>query len=248
MNRGLQKPPGADSMSYILEALRRADAERQQGQLPGLHSPFDQAPLRPEPAGRRGPIVAVGLLTVTLAAGLGAWWWASPGRPAESTARAVAAAPALPSRLPASAPTAPAQERSPALPPLPVVVSAAPAPAPVLAAAVEPAAAPPPASTPTPTTALPDTRAGQKSTLPLSPPASARAQPLTELPEAQRSQLPPLKVGGSVWSDSAPSRFVILDGQVLREGDLIVPGLVLERIDRRSVTLRWRERRLEIGL
>ena len=244
-------------MSYILEALRRADAERQQGQLPGLHSTVADPPVRPEPAGRRGAVVAAGLLTVTLAAGLGTWWWwASPGQPAASTARAVAAPPASPAQVPSSAPTSPAQEPASALPPLPVVVSAAPAPAP--AAVVEPAAAPLPTPTPTPTstststststTALPDTRAGQKSTPALSPPATARAQPLTELPEAQRSQLPPLKVGGSVWSDSAPSRFVILDGQVLREGDPIAPGLVLERIDRRSVTLRWRERRLEIGL
>ena len=236
-------------MSYILEALRRADAERQQGQLPGLHSTVADPPVRPEPAGRRGAVVAAGLLTVTLAAGLGTWWWwASPGQPAASTARAVAAPPASPTRVQSSAPPAPAQESAPALPPLLVVVSAAPAPVP--AAVVDPAAAslPTPTPTPTPTTALPDTRAGQKSTPAVSPPATARAQPLTELPEAQRSQLPPLKVGGSVWSDSAPSRFVILDGQVLREGDPIAPGLVLERIDRRSVTLRWRERRLEIGL
>jgi len=74
-----------------------------------------------------------------------------------------------------------------------------------------------------------------------------RAQPIGELPPAQRAELPPLRVGGSVWSDSAPSRFVILDGQVLREGDTVAPSLVLERIDRRSATLRWRERRLEIG-
>ena len=53
-------------------------------------------------------------------------------------------------------------------------------------------------------------------------------------------QLPPLVSGGSVWSDSAASRFVILDGQVLREGDAVAPGLVLERIERKGVALRSR--------
>ena len=81
-----------------------------------------------------------------------------------------------------------------------------------------------------------------------SPVAAPRATPLDDLPEAQRRELPALTVGGSVWSDSAASRFIIVDGQVLREGDLVTPGLVLERIDRKSAVLRWRDMRLEIGL
>ncbi|MCY7314794.1 MAG: general secretion pathway protein GspB, partial [Rubrivivax sp.] len=88
---------------------------------------------------------------------------------------------------------------------------------------------------------------------PAQPPATGGATatrpiPLAQLPEPQRRELPPLALGGSVWSDNAPSRFVILDGQVLREGDSIAPGLVLERIQRKSVLLRWRELRLEIAL
>lgn len=39
----------------------------------------------------------------------------------------------------------------------------------------------------------------------------------------------------------------MLDGQVLREGDSVAPGLVLERIAQKSAILRWREqRRIEL--
>ena len=71
---------------------------------------------------------------------------------------------------------------------------------------------------------------------------------MQQLASDLRRELPPLVVGGSVWSDSAASRFVILDGQVLREGESVAPGLVLERIQPKAVVLRWREMRVEITL
>jgi general secretion pathway protein B len=70
---------------------------------------------------------------------------------------------------------------------------------------------------------------------------------LAQLPAEQRRELPPLAVGGSVWSDNASSRFVLLDGQLLHEGDSIAPGLVLERIAPRSAWLRWRGQRIELA-
>ena len=70
--------------------------------------------------------------------------------------------------------------------------------------------------------------------------------PLAALSPEQRRDLPPLAVSGAVWSASAGSRFVMLNGQLVREGDTIAPGLVLERIDTKSAVLRWRD--LRIGL
>ena len=72
--------------------------------------------------------------------------------------------------------------------------------------------------------------------------------PLQQLAAELRRELPPLVVGGSVWSDHPGSRFVVLDGQVAHEGDTLAPGLVLERIQPRAVLLRWRDMRLEIKL
>ena len=78
--------------------------------------------------------------------------------------------------------------------------------------------------------------------------APLKAVPLQQLAADLRRELPPLAVSGSVWSDNPGSRFVILDGQVVREGDSIAPGLLLERIQPKAVLLRWRDMRLEIKL
>jgi general secretion pathway protein B len=71
---------------------------------------------------------------------------------------------------------------------------------------------------------------------------------LAELGAEQRRELPPLSLGGSVWSESALSRFVIINGQVVREGDTAAPGVVVDRIGPKAVWLRWRELRLEIPI
>jgi general secretion pathway protein B len=60
--------------------------------------------------------------------------------------------------------------------------------------------------------------------------------------------MPPMNVGGSIFSDSAASRFVIINGQVVREGETAAPGVVLERIGAKSAVLRWRDLRIEVPL
>ena len=194
-------------MSYILDALRRADAERQQGGVPGLHTPVGPQSALPAPQSPRLLWSGAAVLLLILSGALG-WWWTRPAVVVVNAVASPAAALVIP-----PAPTAAV--------PLPIVVSAAP-----VAAAV-PAAAPASAA------------------LPLPVPKSV---PLQQLASDLRRELPPLVVGGSVWSDSAASRFVILDGQVLREGESVAPGLVLERIQPKAVLLRWREMRVEIAL
>ncbi len=192
-------------MSYILDALRRAEAERQQGQVPGLHdapavAATASAPA-PNPARRYGWLVPA----LLLAAGAAWWWWPRPGV------------------VPVVAPV--------------VVPAAAPAPvAPPVAAAVQPAPLPVVVSAPPPP--------------PPAAPASAAERPLrfTELsPDMQRA-LPSLVPSGSVWSDQPAARFVVLNGQVLREGDTVAPGLVLERLQPKSALLRWRGLLIELPL
>jgi general secretion pathway protein B len=84
------------------------------------------------------------------------------------------------------------------------------------------------------------------------PPAASRApivtqvRRLADLPPEQRRELPALAVSGSVWSDQPGARFVVLDGQVLREGDRLAAGLVLVKLAPRSATLRWRDGLIEV--
>ena len=227
-------------MSYILDALRRADAERQQGGVPGLHTPASSQAALPAPPSQWLLWCGAAALLLMLAGAL-AWWWT---RPALVVVNAVAAPSTAPSTLPSARPaTAPAAVDLPppaTAAPLPIVVSAAPVPAAV------PTAVPTAMPTAMPT-AVPEAVRTAPASAALPAPA-ARTVPLQQLTSDSRRELPPLVVGGSVWSDSAASRFVILDGQVLREGETVAPGLVLERIQPKSVLLRWRDMRLEIAL
>lgn len=127
-------------MSYILDALQRADAERGRGNVPGLHA--RQLPTALEEAatartGLRGPLVWGGLLVLVLAATVaGLWMWRSPASPSAPVAMATASQPA-----PAATPVA--------SPPLPAAVPAVPAaPAAPVAPVVSPAAPTAPIATP----------------------------------------------------------------------------------------------------
>ena len=195
-------------MSYILEALRRSQAERERGQVPGLNAQAAPAGDLPADEPRSRPALWLGIgLGAGAVLALVAWWALRP---------APAPAPVV------SMPAAPAVAPAPA-PALPVVVSAPPAPAPAAPAA----SAPPP---------------------PVASAPAARTPTLAELSAEQRRELPPLVMGGSIWSENALSRFVIVNGQVVREGEAAAPGVTVERIAPKSVTMKWRELRFELPL
>ena len=102
-------------MSYILDALRRADAERSRGVVPGLHA--QSLPGDTEPAARNySPLVwAAGGAGALLAAGVAVLLWA-PWRAAPAPDARVALAPA-PELVPTTRDNAPAQPAQGELPP-----------------------------------------------------------------------------------------------------------------------------------
>jgi general secretion pathway protein B len=85
---------------------------------------------------------------------------------------------------------------------------------------------------------------------PAAAPASApeRALRFGELSAEQQRQMPALLPSGYVWSEQAASRFVVLNGQLMREGDTVAPGLVLERLLPKAAQLRWRGMLIELPL
>ena len=104
-------------MSYILDALKRAEAERDQGAIPGLHA--KQLASYDEPEVRTTPIWLWALAAAALvlaAGGSGYWWWRMP---AKEIVASSPSAPASPAQMPASDLPVPAA----ALPPTPVVVA-----------------------------------------------------------------------------------------------------------------------------
>ena len=243
-------------MSYILDALRRADAERQRGAVPGLHAPAG-AGLPAEAAAAPGaPARRLGLLAAALAllglAGAAGWLLrptAGPGAP-------VSARPA-PTVLPGPAAAMPPGLPMPPLPPLPPAVPAA---RPGLAGPAARSAQPLPAALPLqPGASAQRPALGSSSATAELAPAPAPVQPATaaaparwpslaELPEAQQREIGPLLVGGAMHAEQAALRIVILNGQVVHEGDKLGPELQVQQIRLKSVVLSLRGQRFELPL
>ena len=256
-------------MSYILDALRKAEAERQRGAVPGLHDQAGAAGLAAvsdasQRRGRRLPLI-IGLLVVAVALvgvlmlNRGLWPGAAvpPAQERErqaGTAQAPAGAQTVQSPAPAAGVTVAQAPVPPVTTPAPATVPS-PLPAPVPAPAAAPARLAAPAAVPLPTPQAPAPAAPQPApagnAIATPPPVAPAPQPLprlADLPEAQRRELPALVVSGAVQSPDPASRMLILDGQVLREGDAPAPGLLLERIGPRAAVFSRGGVRFEIPL
>ena len=226
-------------MSYILDALRKADAERERGRIPGIHAQqltAASADADTEAADRSKPLlwVIIGLL-VALVVALA---WNMLGRDG------AALTPTAATRLPADAASATPAASAAALQPVPAIAATATATAASAAAA---------ASTASVTAHAAHKRAVRKPavarTAPAKEPAPAPAQrvyALNELPADIRQQLPALVVGGASYSTNPTSRMLILNGQVFHEGDRLTPDLVLQQIKLKAAVLEFKGYRYEI--
>lgn len=228
-------------MSYILDALRRAQAERGRGGVPGLHTPAVAASSAAEVPQSSGGnrlvwLIAAGAAAIALVL---AWLQFSPkaSAPAPTPPPAVVASAVVqpepaPVLVPAPAP-APIPTPAPVAPPepAPVVIDVTPPPPPPPPAPpVVPQAKPAvvaPAPKPAPAVANPAAPDNAKVATAPSTPVYA----VGELPAAVREQLPALQLAGITYSSNSKYRMVIVNGQVLHEGESAGPGLVLERIE-----------------
>lgn len=245
-------------MSFILDALRKSETARRRSEAPDL---FATMPATAEPARARPawPLWAVGIVgTLSL---LVALWLFSQRTPAPQptpvasenptgtaleaeteadppTFTPMPAATQTPSPVPA-APTRDVATAEPTTPP--VAVPADNTTLPVPDRTPESASVPP--TLPEPSNAPSQT----PSTSPIAPPAVDQPLALADLDPAMRKQLPPLKLSMHLWNETASQRFVILDGQRLKEGDAL-GEIVVERISRDGAVLSWRGSRLKIEL
>ena len=231
-------------MSYILEALRKAEADRRRGAVPDLHAqvlPAGAAAAEPVPARSALPLWLGGAALLAGAAAAG-WLWM--GRQ-ETPARVVAEPPAPPPKvaMPPPVEVPPAAQAAPSAPAAVAAASPAKAPPPVRKA--QPAAKrDAPAASKAPKRATP---AAQPDTAP--PPAEpARVPALAELPGDLRQQVPALAIGGSVYSPQASARMVVVNGQVFQEGSALTPELKLEQIRPKSAVFSIRGTRFEVPL
>jgi general secretion pathway protein B len=246
-------------MSFILDALRKSEAARRRSEAPDLFATMPQA-AEPERARHAWPlwaIAGIGVLSLIVAIWLVSRPPATQAPTASTTGTAriegadveMSEAPVAPIKAIAATPSAETSPivESPATPIAPVATppAAASLPAPSPSTSTSPSAATAPTTTapnvtprdlPTPPTPLP-----------AAPPASDQPIALADLDPATRNQLPPLKLSMHLWNETPSGRFVILDGQRLKEGD-VLGELVIERITRDGAVLVWRGGRLKIAL
>lgn len=200
-------------MSFILDALRKSEHERQRSALPSLaHVPTAS----PEPQLPRWATLVMALLAATVLVLAGAWWQSErePPAPATTTPQGVverplavpapvSAAPAA--RQPTTAVPTIAERR--ALDTRPLADAAARPPEEPLAAA--------------PGIALPSA--------PAAPPSPAAASPETAVPSAaallaQGVALPRLRLELHAYAEQPSARFVFINGRRYVEGERLADG------------------------
>jgi general secretion pathway protein B len=230
-------------MSFILDALKKSESDRQRQSGPALF----EVKLAPPRTGLPSWAIAVGAL---LLVNLGVVMWMllrhsttrAPEAPSVATARvsatartaAATAAPAVATDHPAAAPTtaapttappttAPATTGQPAL-----AFQSAPAPA-TLAAAPNPEDVAP-ASEPASTSVLsPHVRRGTADGVPLYQDAAAAAD----------AHLPQLRLDLHVFASRTQDRFVMINMHKLREGDSLPEGVQVESITPEGAVLSY---------
>lgn len=239
-------------MSYILEALKKADAERERGAVPGLHTQAEPLPLdeRPTPSGTRpGTLAVLGLLVgAALVMGYTLWGGGATTEPEPASTGPQGRVPApLPplarATLPEAPPPLPKDATTSSVSQQPQVVLAEPVRKPSAPLDRKPAVSANPAPRETTEQAPPARSAASESS------NSAQPRPFTvgELPESVRRELPTLNIGGAMHSDTPSSRMLILSNGVFHEGEQPVPGLVLEEIRLKSAVFRYKGYRYSVN-
>jgi general secretion pathway protein B len=223
------------AMSYILEALKKAQAERQLGNAPTLHAPTLQGNASASATARFSKPMLLSVVAMAAAIGvLLVLVWRTP----EPTSVPVAATPAQPvaSPLAATAPTTVAPAAAPT--PLPAPTADLPPSVAHMARAATPAPAAQPALAAAPAAALAPAK-----------PSAAPEEPvvnLRDLPEPIQRSIPPVTVGGYIYSKNAADRLLLVDKILRHEGEEVAPGLLLEKLQPKEAVFNFKGYRYRV--
>lgn len=250
-------------MSYILEALRKAERERNVGQVPDLSA---VCALPAPPAKRIWPWMLLAAVLAINAAVL-AWVLLPHEQPVANPTIASAGTAGAPRQAvaPPRAELTAADFAAPAPPAVPKAAPEIPAKPPVRAAKQEPSGVPEipknrragsvrtelldnPLAAKSP---LPDLPAEDDRRLPDSnAPAMTAKRPTTppEPPLTPNYVAPELSMDVHVYSDKPNQRFVLINSKRYREGEQLKEGPMVEAITREGALLRYGEQRFMLTL
>lgn len=232
-------------MSYILDALKKSDQQRQRGMTPTLHTPQTTVIALRQPAYLFYAIFA----TILICAGaiLG---WLHPWQ-TEQAFPEIKSVPAKPAVLQA-------QPRNPLPPPEPAAIIRQPV-------AEQPLQNALPAN---PVAPVPERPAPQQNTpVPVIPEKAAaspklKAAPvpekipsakviavqhgilaMTELPASIQQEIPKISISGILYTNDPESRLVGINNKLMREGEYLAPDLKLEQIAPDGVIFSYKQYR-----
>lgn len=253
-------------MSYILDALKRADAERERerGHVPSLHTHNLPPNTRQTRQRAEQPSRALwwlaGAALILIAAVLGWWWPKDIGADQVVAEPPPAAAPSAPEAPSPSAtteaiPTArPSVAEGPSLPILapeppkpPTRRPVAPSKVAVTKTDAQVDAQSAPAAAGTAATTSPSTTTAPAATQASTAAPAATIPHFGELSAEARARLPALSVSGATYSKNPALRMLIINGKVLQEGQEVAPGLKLETIEPRSAVMNHQGTRYRVG-
>ena len=239
-------------MSYILEALRKAERERNAGQVPDLHvNP------RSEPSASRRPLMRQWLiLGAALFAGLsiGIALWLRPLHAPESAPKTVSAAGISSSvavTAPAPEPEVPAEDPESGAARLDDLLDKTDAPALSLEEQkkLSTTAAPtvsiikptePRVITETPS-AAPESHPTLAEKALAEPELPPELKKLKEMPVEYRSSFPSIRVDVHVYDEQPAARFVMINGRRYREGEVLAEGPRIVSIEEDGIVFNYRD-------
>jgi general secretion pathway protein B len=264
-------------MSYILDALKKADSERQHGKTPDIYSsqPNSDTLENDESSWSKSIVwflLAIVVILLTAILLFSGWYRTSPAviltppAPAPITA-AIAAAPIAPAATaapvvqnapPPSTPTTAAEPAPPTTPPAPpMAVVENPAPVTPQAADAEPVKL-------QPSSKLSSTRKEKHHASASSSASSSTTKKASvtkdadlsvetvsttfrDLPLNIQNEIPTVTVGGYIYSAKKEECQLLINKLILHEGEQVAPGLTLERMMPHSAILNYKGYRYRIS-
>lgn len=259
-------------MSYILDALKKAEQERQRGSVPDLQTLQDDIIPKPRRKLRAGPVIA---LLLVIAAATTVWWFSQSSSGSKTGQPPVGqqAEPALRETSAVSQGSPPAGPVQAAPRPIPetnketTVIKEISVDRPVVTHADigrNLPETPRPVQRPVPKADLPPERSTQPVARPAAlarnegptaspkpvateaPPSPDRLYALRDLPASVRKGLPPLSLSAFMYASDPAGRMVRVNDQMLHEGQDLSPGLRLQEITPDGVIFSYQGFRISV--
>lgn len=240
-------------MSYILDALKKSEQERKQGEVPGLDSFLDN-PHPPKSTSRILLYMLIGILLATTLT-IGLWlFFRQPAAPPTAelanteTTAATSSQPDQPQQIIENATSSSGIETEANQPDQPATVAETETPPPALAKPtqeedtnlniIEPL--PPPVTEASVNAPLQAENQDE--------PAQSQPEPVSfnNLPPDIKNALPKLVISAHYYSNKSSTRMAGINGRVMRQGQTITNGLILEEITRKGVIMSFHDYRFSL--